>query len=48
MRSSVNGDLYGCDTWSLTLKKGRMPRVLENGLLRKILGPLCVCVCVCV
>ena len=31
VHSSVNVDLYGCDTWSLTLKEGHMPRVFERG-----------------
>jgi hypothetical protein len=28
--------LYGCETWSLTLRKERKLRVFENSLLRKI------------
>ena len=35
----MNADLYGCDTWSLTLREGHFPRVLENRMLRKIFGP---------
>jgi hypothetical protein len=31
-------DLYGCKTWSLTLKKERRLRVFENRVLRKIFG----------
>jgi hypothetical protein len=31
--------LYGCETWSLTLKEEHMLRVLENRVLRKIFGP---------
>jgi hypothetical protein len=31
--------LYGCDTWSLTLKEEHRLRVSENGLLRRIFGP---------
>ena len=31
--------LYGCETWSLTLKEERKLRVFENGLLRRIFGP---------
>jgi hypothetical protein len=31
--------LYGCETWSLTLKKGHKLRVFENRVLRKIIGP---------
>ena len=31
--------LYGCETWSLTLREERGLRVLENGLLMRMLGP---------
>ena len=31
--------LYGCETWSLTLREERRLRVFENKLLRKIYGP---------
>jgi len=31
--------LYGCETWSLTLREERRLRVLENRMLRKIFGP---------
>ena len=31
--------LYGCETWSLTLKEERRPRVFENSVLRRIFGP---------
>ena len=31
--------LYGCETWSLTLREERRLRVFENRLLRRILGP---------
>jgi len=31
--------LYGCETWSLTLRKERKPRVFENMMLRRISGP---------
>jgi len=31
--------LYGCDTWSLTLKEERKLRVFENMVLRRIFGP---------
>jgi len=34
---SVN--LYGCETWSLTLREERKLRVFENMLLRRIFGP---------
>ena len=32
-------DLYGCETWSLTLRKERRLRVFENRVLRIIFGP---------
>jgi len=31
--------LYGCETWSLTLREERKLRVFENLVLRRILGP---------
>jgi hypothetical protein len=31
--------LYGCETWSLTLRKKRRLRVFENRVLRRIFGP---------
>jgi hypothetical protein len=31
--------LYGCETWSLTLRKEYRLRVFENRMLRRILGP---------
>jgi hypothetical protein len=31
--------LYGCETWSLTLKEEHEVRVLENRVLRRIIGP---------
>jgi len=31
--------LYGCETWSLTLRKEHRLRVFENRVLRKIFGP---------
>ena len=31
--------LYGCETWSLTLKEERRLRVFENRVLRKVFGP---------
>jgi hypothetical protein len=30
--------LYGCDTWSLTLRDDRRVKVFENRVLRKIFG----------
>jgi hypothetical protein len=31
--------LYGCETWSLTLREEHRLRVFENRVLRKIFGP---------
>ena len=31
--------LYGCETWSLTLREERKLRVFENMMLRRISGP---------
>jgi hypothetical protein len=31
--------LYGCETWSLALRKERRLRVFENRVLRRIFGP---------
>jgi hypothetical protein len=31
--------LYGCETWSLTLREGHRLRVFQNRVLRKIFGP---------
>jgi len=31
--------LYGCETWSLTLREERRLRVFENRVVRKIFGP---------
>jgi len=31
--------LYGCETWSLTLREERKLRVFENRVLRQIFGP---------
>ena len=31
--------LYGCDTWSLILRKERKLRVFENMVLGRIFGP---------
>jgi len=32
--------LYGCETWSLTLREERKLRMFENRVLRKIFGPM--------
>jgi len=31
--------LYGCETWSLTVREELRLRVFENGVLRRIFGP---------
>jgi hypothetical protein len=31
--------LYGCETWSLTLREKHRQRVFENRVLRRIFGP---------
>jgi len=31
--------LYGCETWSLTLREERKLRVFENMVFRRIFGP---------
>jgi hypothetical protein len=31
--------LYGCETWSLTLREERRLRAFENKVLRRIFGP---------
>jgi len=31
--------LYGCETWSLTMREERKLRVFENMVLRRIFGP---------
>jgi hypothetical protein len=31
--------LYGCETWSLTLREEHMMRVFKNRVLRRIFGP---------
>ena len=31
--------LYGCETWSLTLREERKQRVYENRVMRRVFGP---------
>ena len=31
--------LYGCETWSLTLREERRMRVFQNRVLRRMFGP---------
>jgi hypothetical protein len=35
----VGNGMYGCETWSLTLREEHRLRVFENRVLRKIFGP---------
>ena len=37
--SAVHVVLYGCETWSLTLRKERKLRVFENRVLKRIFTP---------
>jgi hypothetical protein len=36
--------LYGCGTWSLTLREERRLKIFENRVLRRIFGPMRVAV----
>jgi hypothetical protein len=38
-KGNKNVVLYGCETWSLTLREEHRPRVFENRVLRRIFGP---------
>jgi len=38
-RTIILPALYGCETWSLTLREERRLRVFENRVLRKVFGP---------
>ena len=31
--------MYGCESWSLTLREERRLQVFENGVMRRIFGP---------
>jgi hypothetical protein len=35
----IDTQTYGCETWSLTMKEERTPRVMDNRVLRRILWP---------
>jgi len=37
-RTIILLDLYGCETWLLTLREGRRLRVFENRVLSRIFG----------
>jgi hypothetical protein len=39
LKVSGNVALYGCETWSLTLREDCRLRVFENKVLRRIFGP---------
>jgi hypothetical protein len=39
IRAQTEGVLYGCETWSLTLREEHRLRVFENRVLRRIFGP---------
>jgi hypothetical protein len=36
---NLTGGLYGCETWSVTLREEHRLRVFENRVLRRIFGP---------
>jgi len=38
-RTTILPVLYGCETWSLTLRKEHGLRVFENRMLRRVFGP---------
>jgi hypothetical protein len=38
-RTIISPVLYGCETWSLTLREEHRLRVFENGVLRRIFRP---------
>ena len=39
LRTKLPVVLYGCETWSLTLRDERRLRVFENRVLRRVSGP---------
>jgi hypothetical protein len=39
MKVVTRNILYGCETWSLTLKEERRLKVFENRVLRTVFGP---------
>jgi hypothetical protein len=39
MNEKYNILVYGCETWSLTLREELRLTVFENGVLRRIFGP---------
>ena len=38
-RTIISPFLYGCETWSLTLREGRRLRIFENRVLKRMFGP---------
>jgi len=36
--TTVPNGLYGCETWSLTLREERRLKVFENRVLRRVFG----------
>jgi len=38
-RTTILPVVYGCETWSLTLRDEPMVRVFKNRVLRRIFGP---------
>jgi hypothetical protein len=39
MKSSLPVVLYGCETWSLTLREEHRLKVFQNRMLNRIFGP---------
>jgi hypothetical protein len=41
LASAINADvvLYGCETWSLSLRQEHRLKIFENRVLRRIFGP---------
>ena len=37
--TGIRNVVYGCETWSLTLREERRLRVFENRVLRRMYGP---------
>ena len=38
--NNMRHNLYGCETWSLTLREERRLRVFEKRVLKKVFGPM--------
>jgi hypothetical protein len=39
LETKQSGGIYGCETWSLTLREEHRLRVFDNRVLRKVFGP---------